>query len=243
MAKGSPKRRENSVAQVVSVLRDEILARNEAGWFVGLEVDVQERMKVSRPTLRQALRVLESEGLIEVRRGLNGGLFTCVPSEDAVARVASSYLDSRGATERDLLIAQEAIFKAIVSVAIQHPDRESMREWFRDCDAQGEYTPRRALETCLEAMNRLAALANNELLILFERVLFQLAKDHYDIGIFRNPERMEVTLSYLRDLADALADGDSDRAIAVVGRNSAMIDDWVREFEKKNKHSGKKEVE
>ncbi|MFW6075977.1 MAG: FadR/GntR family transcriptional regulator [Chloroflexota bacterium] len=39
------------------------------------EVELAERFAVSRPTMREAIRVLEYSGLVESRRGRNGGLF------------------------------------------------------------------------------------------------------------------------------------------------------------------------
>lgn len=221
-----------AVACVVETLSKEILARNEHGWYIGLEGELQSRLGVSKPTLRQALRVLESHGLVEVRRGINGGLYGRIPGQEAVVRTASVYLDSRGATGRDILLAQEAIFVAVVHAAVKNPARCSMRDWFAVRDAEGEYTPRRALETSLEAMNRLAELTDNHVLILFERVLFKLSSESYDIGIFRDPSRMLAVLEYLRSLSRAIAIGDQDLAVNIVRQNTAMIGHWVDEYEK-----------
>src|SRR2546422_3655014 len=80
-----------AVDATVHVLRDEILDRPDGDWL-GSEDHLLERLGISRPTLRQAARVLEAEELLVVKRGLNGGLFARRPSTDAVARIASIYL-------------------------------------------------------------------------------------------------------------------------------------------------------
>ena len=44
-----------------------------------------EQLGISKPTLRQALRVLELSGLVEVRRGKSGGIFVITDLVPAVA--------------------------------------------------------------------------------------------------------------------------------------------------------------
>jgi GntR family transcriptional regulator, transcriptional repressor for pyruvate dehydrogenase complex len=53
---------------------------------------------VSRATLREALRLLGAEGLIEVRRGVTGGAFVCVPRSDRVGSALSALIRFHQAT-------------------------------------------------------------------------------------------------------------------------------------------------
>ncbi|BCB88584.1 FadR/GntR family transcriptional regulator [Phytohabitans suffuscus] len=69
---------------------------------------------VSRPTLREAFRVLESESLITVRRGAHGGARVNAPSPDVAARYAALVLEHRGTTLQDVLTARSIIEPACV---------------------------------------------------------------------------------------------------------------------------------
>jgi DNA-binding FadR family transcriptional regulator len=60
---------------------------------------------VSRPTLREALRLLESQGLIKVRSGPGGGPTVGKPSPFHLARNMIPYLHLLGATYGDTLKA------------------------------------------------------------------------------------------------------------------------------------------
>ncbi|MBM9467954.1 FadR/GntR family transcriptional regulator [Nakamurella leprariae] len=60
--------------------RDIMLSRVSPGERFPPEREHAERLGVSRVTLREALRVLEGEGLIEVRRGVNGGSIVKAPA-------------------------------------------------------------------------------------------------------------------------------------------------------------------
>jgi len=70
------------------------------------ETELLEQFQVSRPTLREALRVLESEGFVEVRRGAHGGARVHVPTEQAAARQIGFLLQHRGTTLSDVYEAR-----------------------------------------------------------------------------------------------------------------------------------------
>ena len=73
------------------------------------EAALMEHFGVSRPTLREAFRVLESEGLIELRRGARTGARVTVPGPEAVARPAALLLQLGKATLGDVYQARSAI--------------------------------------------------------------------------------------------------------------------------------------
>jgi DNA-binding FadR family transcriptional regulator len=81
----------------------------KSGDFLPHEAELLEHFQVSRPTLREAVRVLESEGLVELRRGSRTGARVTVPGPEAVARPAGLLLQLEGATLADVYAARSAI--------------------------------------------------------------------------------------------------------------------------------------
>lgn len=79
------------------------------GDFLPNEAELMAHFGISRPTLREAVRVLESERLVEVRRGSRTGARVCVPGAEIVARPAGLLLELSGATVADVMLAQAAI--------------------------------------------------------------------------------------------------------------------------------------
>ena len=88
---------------VAAHLRRQIV-RNELheGDALPPEAVLMAQFGVSRPTLREAFRVLEAEGLISVRRGAHGGARVHTPDVDVAARYAGLVLEHRGATLSDV---------------------------------------------------------------------------------------------------------------------------------------------
>jgi len=76
--------------------------RLSEGDSLGREPDLVERFGVSRPSLREALRILEAEGLISVVRGALGGVVVHEPNGRMTARTAALVLQSRNVPLADV---------------------------------------------------------------------------------------------------------------------------------------------
>ena len=66
------------------------------------ERDLGEIFGVSRATLREALRLLEALGVIEVRRGATGGAFIVEPGPERTGMLLGAFIHFRHATSEDL---------------------------------------------------------------------------------------------------------------------------------------------
>ena len=93
---GEPVRLREKPQQIADALRRLILSGElSEGDSLGHEPELVERFGVSRPSLREALRILEAEGLITVVRGVLGGVVVHEPHERMAARTAALVLQAR----------------------------------------------------------------------------------------------------------------------------------------------------
>jgi DNA-binding FadR family transcriptional regulator len=88
-----------------AIIRGELKAGDKLPSEAQLIIDFE----VSRPTIREAIRILESEGLISVSRGARGGAKVNVLSNSMVTRATGLALQSRGATLQDIYEARSMI--------------------------------------------------------------------------------------------------------------------------------------
>jgi DNA-binding FadR family transcriptional regulator len=110
---GRPPKRAEATAR--RVLRDVVAAGWPVGELLGSEPDLMARYGVSRPVLREAVRLLEHHRIARMRRGPGGGLFVVEPGLDAAAGALALVAGRRGVAPADVRAARRAL--------AAHPDR------------------------------------------------------------------------------------------------------------------------
>jgi GntR family transcriptional repressor for pyruvate dehydrogenase complex len=104
--------------QIADELREMIVTGGlSEGYSLGREPELIERFGVSRPSLREALRILEAEGLISVVRGVYGGVVVHEPDQRLTARTASLVLRARNVELADVFEAR-ALLEPLAARAI-----------------------------------------------------------------------------------------------------------------------------
>jgi DNA-binding FadR family transcriptional regulator len=173
---------------VASHLRGQIVRGElQEGDALPPESALMERFGVSRPTLREAFRVLESEALISVRRGARGGARVHTPNGDVAARYAGLVLQFRGATLTDVYEARKAIeMPAVRSLARRHPEAAMKRleanivEMQENIDDPGE-----VIRVQEEFHLLLVELAENRTLAILEEMIHHIIELHSESYIER----------------------------------------------------------
>lgn len=92
---------------IAGELRKQIVRGELAeGASLPAEADLMAKLSVSRASLREALRVLESEALLTVRRGSRGGPVVHRPDPGLAAKYFGLVLQSDGTTLEDVFVAR-----------------------------------------------------------------------------------------------------------------------------------------
>lgn len=92
------------------------------------EAEALERHGVSRGTLREALRYLQIEGVIDIRPGPGGGHFVAEPGWENLASTLALLLQFAGAPVSSLIDARAAIEPAMVEMAALNATAEDIEK-------------------------------------------------------------------------------------------------------------------
>ena len=112
---------------LVVQIKQEIISGNyPEGTRLPTETEMAAQLNVSRPTVREALRLLEAEGLISTRPGPGGGPRVCRPDVLTVTRSLTTLFQYDRVTLGELLEARRAIEPACARVAASRAASEDI---------------------------------------------------------------------------------------------------------------------
>ena len=132
MATTSVGARRGKAQAVVTTLRRELVDgliehKLRPGDQLPKEAEMLERFDVARPTLREALRILEADGLIELRVGAAGGIYLRAPGTSTSARHLALQLQLAGATFEDVFRVRIALGSEAARVLAAASDESVLR--------------------------------------------------------------------------------------------------------------------
>jgi DNA-binding FadR family transcriptional regulator len=214
--------------KVADVFREQILSRG-ADAYLGSEDDLIEKLAVSRPTFREAARLLEYEQLLTIKRGPGGGYFTREPTHAAVTHVAAVLLRRRAATMADISVCAAPLMREAVRLAAlgKNPAlRRDLRALVKPYSDVKNASAERVAELEAQFIEIVARLGGNPVLELFVNVIFDFGRgtDRYSIP---RADRREVYCEIQVRLIEAILDADPELAQMYMGRRSALIQSWI----------------
>jgi GntR family transcriptional repressor for pyruvate dehydrogenase complex len=111
---------------VSTKLRGLVLAVDK-GALIGSEDSLVDLLGVSRSTLRQAARLLEREGLLRVKRGLNGGYYGSRPDAKTIQTAVSAYLLTHDASHEDVSAVASVLWVEVLRRAATLNNRSARK--------------------------------------------------------------------------------------------------------------------
>ena len=193
MIDATPVRAPKAAELVAARLRDQIV-RGELreGDVLAPEGELMQRFGVSRPTLREAMRVLEGEALITVHRGARGGARVHTPDGETVAQFAGLVLQFRGATVADVYEARRALDLAALRIIVGRGSPWDFLALDENVAAMGRATePGDIVELHDEFHTLLVELAGNQTLVVFEQMIHRIIGRHGRFQVVQR-DRLEV---------------------------------------------------
>jgi DNA-binding FadR family transcriptional regulator len=157
-------------------LRDLILAR-EPGAQIGSLSEVAQTLGVGIVTVQQAARVLEHEGLLEVRRGPGGGYYGARPDDAALERSVAAYLRVHGSAYREVLEMMSLLDTELMPAAARCDD-EAVRAELRELLARigAADTPEERISIEEELHQIIFRMVDRPLFELLARVTSQVSR-------------------------------------------------------------------
>ena len=139
------------------------------------EPDFALQLGVSRYHLREALRLLEQDGLIEVRSGRNGGIFLTVPKVEVLTRTFAGILARQDTTLADLFAARLVIEPAAAELAATSVTEDELKAIAQTLERQDEDGYNSQVNSLFHV--QVAAGAHNHTLLLMMRSIESIVQD------------------------------------------------------------------
>jgi DNA-binding FadR family transcriptional regulator len=206
---------------VANAIRREIIRGTlKEGDFLLTEAKLIERFGVSRPTLREALRVLESEMLIVLHKGIRGGARVRGPQLEVAARYGGSLLQARGGSVQDVLDAQNLLECNAVRLLAGPKSATAIGALRSALDEEGHAVGDLAAFTncAIRFHARLIEATGNEAFVLLAGMLHEVVERHVQLVAAREPATRQRPQWQSRShevhtiVVDLIAEGDADGA-------------------------------
>jgi GntR family transcriptional regulator, transcriptional repressor for pyruvate dehydrogenase complex len=204
-------------------------ARLRPGDRLGREEDLARQFGVSRPTLREALRLLASSHLIRASKGRGGGIFVAATPEEGIARsVTASVADMLSAdiVDIDELIESRLLLEVpIAGLAAQRASEEDVADLRRIAAAHTQdWEEVGSNDEAFHA--RIAQIAGNRLVAAFVTWVAEVLQPSIR-EIIEPAVVEEVMQQQHEDVVRAIERGDPDAAERAMREHLVYVQDLV----------------
>ena len=228
--KSAPVHRSKAEHVAQRLLERIIAARLKPGSSFATETELLSQFNVSRPTLRESLRILESQGVLDLRPGPGGGIIVRQPSVDLLAYGLSVFLRLHEVPFITVLKAREVIEPALAYEVALNGTEEDFAELERSI-ARMKVLSDRDQEAFLEE-NRtfhsvIARASGNKVLEVFWSTISILASGEHHGLRYSSGNQAHVVKAHERILA-ACRKRDGAAAAAAMETHVSGLENLVR---------------
>jgi GntR family transcriptional repressor for pyruvate dehydrogenase complex len=221
--RSTPVRRQKMAVTVAEAIVEDMFRRGvPPGSVLATEAQMIDQYRVGRATLREALRLLEAEGLISVRAGPNGGAVVQQPTPDRLARLLSIMLVVSGTSLLEVLEARQVLEPELARRAALNADDSDVALLMETCErsAASPGHGRDFMEPMAEFHSALADASGNTALSAFWFAVRRVV-EVLEAGVHHSPDSIEGALRAHRRIIDAVRKRDADGAAAAMKSHMA----------------------
>jgi DNA-binding FadR family transcriptional regulator len=224
---------------VAKTLRDRILSGAlEDGAMLPKQDELLAEFGVSMPPIREALRILETEGLVTVLRGNVGGAVVHRPQPHKAAYMLGMVLQSRGATLGDVLRALITFEPACAAACAAREDRatevlprlrttlDRAKAVVEDGDAYTGLARQFHIDLVETSGNEAMIQVVGSLEALWTAHVNQLARSRSELGSFSEPAARKTSVEDHEAMYKAIEAGDRVKAEKLAKAHYAHQQSW-----------------
>jgi len=229
------KAKHNKVFQdIVDQIQTSILNKTfEPGNKLPSERELKEMFNTSRSTLREALRVLEQKGLIEIKPGVSGGAIVKQIDTDPITESLALLIKSGSISLEHLAEFRIKIEGSIVELAADRADDNDiiiMKSLLKESEAfveKDDWDGVLAIDKKMHTM--LGKISRNPVFQFIQKTIHANIHNYYDEYLPMNKEVAEDNNNDFAIIIKAIENRDSQKA-------SAQIKDHVHRFNLRMQH-------
>lgn len=207
------------VDQVKTAIREGKLAPGDR---LPPERELTKMFGVSRVAVRDALRLLEASGLIEVKVGAAGGAVVTIPGSNEIAESISNMLLIRSTTPQEVTEARLVLETGVIRLACERADETDIADLDEICDraslllaSEAEYD----VALSAEFHSRLAAATHNEAITALIASLHQPLEESLREARDVDPAMGRIGTEEHRELVRAIEARDAGKAEDIMRRH------------------------
>jgi GntR family transcriptional regulator, transcriptional repressor for pyruvate dehydrogenase complex len=198
---------------IVEQVRQALFEGAQPGQYLGSERDLAEQFGVSRTTVRDAVRTLEANGIVDVQVGAKGGIRIAEGDPDRFADALAIQLALVGIDRDHVLDAQAVIERVTVERAARFADEDDLARMRALLEEAGNTLsePERNTELSLEFHLEIARASKSTVFTAFLKALRAVLHQHYLPGT--SPAVSVAVLAAHWELYELIAAHDVDGAV------------------------------
>ncbi len=242
--------KQNRIFQdIVDQIQDAIIQGDlQAGDMLPSERDLKDTFQTSRGTLREALRVLEQKGLIEIRLGVRGGAVVTADASGQFSEGLDLLIRSQKVSLKHLAEFREDVEGAVAALAAERITRrdvqmlDALLNEARNCVVAGLERWDDFFDVDKRFHQALARISGNPIYILVHQMVHENIRRYFDDFLPVAPDIMRENFDDLRRLMDAVRAHESENAQQLARRHVHRFNEYMESTERNESAATRRSV-